>query len=509
MSQVESRARRQDIGLAAGPLLAIALALFLPDAYLDAQGESVPFGAAGRATAAIAIWMAVWWLSEAISVYVTALLPLVLMPLLGAAPIRRAAAPYAHELIFLFMGGFLIALAMERSGLHRRIALTTLRLVGERATQVVGGFMLVSAALSMWVSNTATTIMLLPVATSVIALVARQNGIADPAQAVADVASPIRNFALCLLLGIAYAASIGGVGTPIGTPPNVLLLSYAKNELGMDIGFARWMLFALPLVVCFLPLTWLLLTRVLYPIRIERIEGGERLVAQSLRELGPMNRSERIVFGVFLAAASLWVTRPLLVGLEVFGARPLSGLSDAGIAMLAAMALFLAPAGEARRRFVLDWETALNLPWGILLLFGGGLSLASAIQANGVGELLASRAMGLAGVPYVLVVLAIVAGVVFLTELTSNTATTATLVPLLAAVAPGLGFEPITLIVPVALAASCAFMLPVATPPNAIVFGSGLVGVVAMSRAGFWLNWLGIALITLLAYSLLMPVLGA
>ena len=509
MSNIESRGQRQDVGLVAGPLLALALALVLPDSYLNAQGEAVPFTAAGRATAAVAAWMAAWWLSEAVSVYVTALLPLVVMPLLGVATMRAAAAPYAHELIFLFMGGFLIALAMERCGLHRRIALRTLRLVGERATHVVAGFMLVSALLSMWVSNTATAIMLLPVAMSVIALVAHQHGIADAREAMADSASPIRNFALCLLLGIAYAASIGGVGTPIGTPPNVLLLSYAKNELGMDIGFARWMAFALPLVVCFLPLTWLLLTRFLYPIRIERIEGGAQLVADSLRDLGAMNRSERIVFGVFLAAALLWVTRPLLTGLEIFGARPLEGLSDAGIAMLAAMTLFLAPAGSSgSRRFVLEWETAQRLPWGILLLFGGGLSLAAAIQANGVGELLASYAMELAGVPYVVVLLAVVTGVVFLTELTSNTATTATLVPLLAAVAPGLGFEPISLIVPVALAASCAFMLPVATPPNAIVFGSGMVGVAAMSRAGFWLNWLGIALITLLAYALLLPLLA-
>jgi sodium-dependent dicarboxylate transporter 2/3/5 len=452
--------------------------------------------------------MAVWWLTEAISVYATALLPLVLMPLFGVAPIRSAAAPYAHELIFLFMGGFLIALAMQRWGLHRRIALNTLRLAGDRASRVIGGFMLVSAALSMWVSNTATAIMLLPVATSVIALVARQHGLDGTEAAIRDDTSPIRNFALCLLLGLAYSASIGGMGTPIGTPPNVLLLSYVETHLGREIGFARWMGLAIPLVAALLPLTWLLLTRVLYPIGFTHIEGGRRLVTDRLRALGPMSRAERIVLGVFLAAALLWVTRPLLSGLELFGGRPLAGLSDAGIAMLAAMILFITPAGSAPRRFVLDWDTALGLPWGILLLFGGGLSLAAAIQANGVGELLASRVVGLADVPPLVIVLAVITGIVFLTELTSNTATTATLVPLLAALAPGLGLDPLMLIVPAALAASCAFMMPVATPPNAIVFGSGLVSIAKMSRAGFWLNWLGIVLITLLAYSVLIPMLG-
>jgi sodium-dependent dicarboxylate transporter 2/3/5 len=359
----------------------------------------------------------------------------------------------------------------------------------------------------MWVSNTATAIMLLPVATSVIGLVARQHGVAGVEEAIADRDGPLRNFALCLLLGIAYAASIGGMGTPIGTPPNVLLLSYVKSHLDLEISFVRWMGVALPLVVVFLPLTWLLLTRVLYPLRLSHIEGGGRLVRDALRALGPMVRAERIVLVVFLLAAASWITRPLLVAIEVGGRHPLAGLSDAGIAMGAAMLLFVAPAERAPRRFVLDWETAMRLPWGILVLFGGGLSLAAAIQSNGVGELLASQVVGLAGTPSLLIVLFVLILIVFLTELTSNTATAATLIPILAALAPGLGVEPLLLIVPAALAASCAFMLPVATPPNAIVFGSGLVRIADMSRAGFWLNWLGIALITLLAYAVVLPVL--
>jgi sodium-dependent dicarboxylate transporter 2/3/5 len=284
------------------------------------------------------------------------------------------------------------------------------------------------------------------------------------------------------------------MGTPIGTPPNVLMLAYMRDHLGVEIGFARWMALMLPLVAIFLPLAWLLLTRLLYPIQFERIEGGKELLRTSLRELGPMSAGERVVLCVFLAAAALWMTRPLLTGLELGGTRPFAGLTDAGVAMLASLMLFLTPVDRRLARFALDWETAVGLPWGVLLLFGGGLSLAAAIQDNGVGELIAAQMAGFAGVPTLLVVAVVVAGVVFLTELTSNTATAATLIPILAALAPGLGIEPLVLAVPAALAASCAFMLPVATPPNAIVFGSGLVTIFEMSRAGFWLNWVGTAL---------------
>jgi sodium-dependent dicarboxylate transporter 2/3/5 len=511
VADTDARRTLQDLGLVAGPVAAIAVALLLPEAYVDGTGATVAFSSAGRVTAAAAVWMAIWWLTEAISIHATALLPLALLPLFGATTMSEAAAPYAHELIFLFMGGFLIALAMERWGLHRRIALSTLLLVGEDARRVVGGFMLATAALSMWVSNTATAIMLLPVAKSVVTLVAKQHGFDDPARAVDEPGSPVRSFAVCLLLGIAYAASIGGMGTPIGTPPNVLMLSYVESELGIEIGFARWMLFALPLVALFLPLAWWLLTRVLHPMGLGRIEGGHALVRESLAGLGGMNRAERLVLVVFVSAALLWMTRPLLARLEFGAVRPFDGLTDAGIAMLAALVLFVLPAGrdpgEGARRFVLDWPTAMRLPWGILVLFGGGLSLAAAIRATGVGELLASRVRGLEGVPAWAVIVVVVAGIVFLTELTSNTATTATLVPLLAAIAPGLGIDPLQLVVPAALAASCAFMLPVATPPNAIVFGSGWLSVADMSRAGFWLNWIAIVLITLAAQTLLLRLL--
>jgi sodium-dependent dicarboxylate transporter 2/3/5 len=397
---------------------------------------------------------------------------------------------------------------MERWGLHRRIALVVLRFTGDQPTYMVGGFMLVSAVLSMWVSNTATVIMMLPVAVSVFDLVARRVQPSGAGADLSDSTSAIRNFGLCLMLGIAYGASIGGIGTPIGTPPNLFLVSFAKENLGREISFVRWMAVALPLVAVFLPLTWLFLTRVIYRIRLRRIPGGSDFILDALAELGPPSRGERITLAVFLMAALLWVTRPLLTGLELAGTHPLAGLSDAGIAMLAAIALFVTPVERRSGRFALDWDTAVKLPWGILILFGGGLSLASAIQRNGVGELLGSQVAGFAGVPSLFVVLGVVTLIVFLTELTSNTATTATLIPILAALAPGLGMEPLLLAVPATLAASCAFMLPVATPPNAIVFGSGLIRVSEMSRAGFWLNWIGIFLVTAASYAVVMPLLA-
>ena len=497
----QRRRRLQDLGLVAGPALAALAFAALPDSYTSASGEPVPLSDAGRATAAVAVWMATWWLSEAIAVAATALLPLALFPLLGVAPMEEAAAPYAHPLVFLFVGGFLVALAMERCGLHRRLALRVLRLSGSRPSQIVAAFMLATALLSMWISNTAAAIMMLPVALSVVDLAGAQ--VSDESR---------RRFGLALLLGIAYAASLGGIATPIGTPPNLLLLSYLKSQLGLEIGFARWMAVGVPLVAAYLPLCWWLLTRSLRRDAGWRLEGAGALVAGGLGGLGPLGAAERRVLVVFLATCALWIGRPLLAELPVAGARPFAGLSDAGIAMLASLALFALPAGrdaQGALRFPLDWETALRLPWGILVLFGGGLSLAAAVQANGVDEWIGAQVAGFAGLPSPLIVLGVVTVVIFLTELTSNTATTATFLPILGALAGGLGVDPLLLLVPATLAASCAFMLPVATPPNAVVFASGLISIPQMSRAGFWLNWIGVALITGATYALVAPILGA
>ncbi|MXY49220.1 MAG: SLC13 family permease [Gemmatimonadetes bacterium] len=488
----------QWIGLIAGPLLAILLYSLLPHAYPNSAGETVEFSNAGRATTALAVWMAVWWMTEAVELYATALLPLVALPMTGAAPVRAAAAPYAHELIFLFMGGFLIALAMQRWGLHRRMALRALRAAGDHPAGIVACFMGVTAFFSMWVSNTATAVMMLPIALSIISLVEQ----VEPGTKTRP------HFALCLLLGIAYAASIGGIGTIIGTPPNVFLASFIQSNLGQEISFVRWMGVGLPLVAVFLPLAWLMLTRVLYPLRGERIEGSRAVTERAYQELGAMSRGERIVLAVFLLAALSWITRPLLVNVRIGDMHPMAGLSDPVIAMVAALILFVVPVDVKRRVFVMNWETALKLPWGILLLFGGGLSLAAAIRVNGVGEYIGHQLGILSGIPVLLLVMAVIALVIFLTELTSNTATTATFIPILAALAPVFDLHPFMLIVPAAIAASCAFMLPVATPPNAIVFGSGHVTIQQMIRAGFWLNLAGVVLITLLVYTVMIRMLG-
>lgn len=520
MESLKLKTTVQWIGLIAGPVLAVLLYSQLPHAYTNSAGETIAFSNAGRATMALAAWMAVWWMTEAVELYATALLPLVALPMTGAAPVRSAAAPYAHELIFLFMGGFLIALAMQRWGLHRRLALKALRAAGDHPAGIVACFMGVTAFFSMWVSNTATAVMMLPIALSIIALVEQvepgsvgggvgNGGSGNGGTGDSGFGTKTRpHFALCLLLGIAYAASIGGIGTIIGTPPNVFLASFIQSSLGEEISFVRWMGVGLPLVAVFLPLTWLMLTRVLYPVRGVRIEGSRAVTEKAYRELGAMSRGERVVLAVFLLAALSWIARPVLVQVQIGGMHPLAGLSDPVIAMVAALTLFVVPVDVKRRVFVMNWETAVKLPWGILLLFGGGLSLAAAIRANGVGEYIGHQLAFLSGVPTLLLVMAVIALVIFLTELTSNTATTATFIPILAALSPVFDLHPYMLIVPAAIAASCAFMLPVATPPNAIIFGSGHVTIQQMIRAGFWLNLLGVILITLLVYTVMMRMLG-
>jgi sodium-dependent dicarboxylate transporter 2/3/5 len=504
-----SRELLQRIGLPAGPLLALVTYLALPEGYTDSAGAWLALEGPARATMAIAAWMAVWWLSEAIPIYATALLPLALLPLSGAATIRDAARPYGHELIYLFMGGFIIALAMQRWGLHRRIALRALSVVGRDPRSTVGGFMLVTALLSMWVSNTATVVMMLPIAISVIGLVWRAEGRGEWDGASPLPAGETRNFALCLLLGIAYGASIGGIGTLIGTPPNLFLASFVQSQLGHEISFVGWMAIGLPLVAVFLPVVWWGLTRWLYPVSGRVTAGSGTYTREALAALGPMRTGEWVTLAVFATTACTWILRPVLNDLEIAGLRPLAGLTDAGVAVIAALSLFVIPVDRKERVFAMDWETAVQLPWGVLILFGGGLSLAAAIQANGVGAHIGNQVGALASWPPLLLMAGVTALVIFLTELTSNTATTATFVPILAGLAPGLDLSPYVLIVPATIAASCAFMLPVATPPNAIVFGSGTLTVPEMSRAGLWFNLVGIVLITAVTYAVALPLLTA
>ena len=463
------------IGLALGPLLfVLMLAAPVPSGMEPAAWDA----------AAVGLLMALWWMTEAVPIPATSLLPLVAFPLLGIADIGGAAAPYANPIIFLFLGGFLLALAMERWGLHRRLALSLVRMIGMRPMAVVTGFAASSAFLSMWVSNTATTLMMLPIGLSVVELVRR----GDP--------SAGRNFAIVLMLTIAYSSSIGGMATLIGTPPNAFFAGFMLETYDRTIGFVQWMAFGLPIVLVSLPIMLVILARIAYPIRIREIPGGRRHVDEMLHDMGAMSRGEKIVAVVFSAAAVLWITRPLLDGI-------VPGLTDAGIAIGMAMLLFLLPVDLARGEFAMDWKTAERVPWGVLILFGGGLSLAGAISETGLAAWLGGQMTLLSDWPLLAVILVVTATVVLLTELTSNTATAAAFLPIVASVSAGLGHDPMMLAVPAVLAASCAFMLPVATPPNAIVYGSSFVTIPQMARAGAYLNGVFILLITLLSYVLL------
>lgn len=455
------------IGLVAGPLAGIA-------AYLALAGSHLPH--AGRATAAVAALMAVWWLTEALEIAVTALVPLVLFPILGVAPLDRAAAPYADKLIFLFMGGLMVGLAMERWNLHRRLALLLIRRVGANPAGLVGGFMLATGLLSMWVSNTATTVMMLPIAMSVAQLVAPPSATGRAA-----------NFAPCLLLGVAYAASIGGIATLIGTPPNALLAAFLERETGATLSFLEWTRIALPIVVLFGPLAWFALAFVTFPVRGIDLSSTPDLIKAELRAMGPWTRPEKLVLAVFVAMGAAWLARPNIAewtGLPV---------EDAGIAVGGALALFLLPAGKGEA--LMNWEWAKRLNWDVLILFGGGLSLAAAISTHGLAEwlgthLTAAHALGGFGL-----LLVVTAGIVFLGELASNTAMVATFLPILAATAAGTGLDARVLLIPATIAASLGFVLPVGTPPNALVFASGRVTIRQMARAGLLLDALGILVV--------------
>ena len=497
------------IGLFAGPLLGLVCYSLLPLRYAIGPDQWVDFTQAGRATLGLMVWMACWWLTEAVDIEATALLPIVAFPLAGVAPLSKVLPPYAADVIFLFMGGFIIGLAIERWGLDRRLAFSILRLVGARPGAIVGGFMAVTAFLSMWVSNTACAAMMVPIALSVVDMVLRTRtgaGLKESGGIPQD-RIPERNFATGLLLCIAYAASIGGIATVIGSPPNGIAVRYIEQTFARDVTFFDWLLVGGPFTLIFLPIAWLLVTRVLFPADIGEIQGGRQHFDEEYRKLGPITRGEAIVLAVFGVTAALWITSPLLKNIAVGGMTPFAALSDAGIAMLASLALFVIPV-DLRGTRVMNWATATKLPWGVLMLFGGGLTLAAAIEANGVSKFLGNSSRGLAGLPPLVVLLAITTMTVFLSELTSNTAQVATMVPVLGAMAPAIGMNPYLLIIACTLGASSAYMMPVGTPPNAIVFGTGLVRLPQMMKAGFWLNLAGILVITALGMLFIAPLLG-
>jgi len=468
-----------------GRIVGVVLALLVyhaPAAWL------VGMSAEAQATAAVATLMAVWWMTEAVPLPVTSLLPLLLFPAAGVMTLDESAAPFANKYVFLFMGGFMIARAVERWGLHRRIALLTVLTAGTQPTRLVAGFMIATAFLSMWISNTASTVMMLPIGMSLIALVG--NTLPDEEK------SDSSNFAICMMLGIAYAASLGGLSTLVGTPTNIALAGFAEKQ-GIEIGFGRWMLFATPLAIVMLILTWLLLTRVVFPIRIKHIPGGRQLIRKELEKLGRVSRGEYTVLAVFASTALAWVCRGSLAKWTWLTEKiPLvAKIDDTQIALAAAILLFVIPVDRRKRIQALDWETAKTIPWGVLLLFGGGFSLAKAVTVSGLAEWIGGNVALLQNAPHVAMIIGVTLMIVFLTELTSNTPTIVAFLPILHSVARGIDLDPMLLMVPATVAASCAFMLPVATPPNAIVFGSGHISIHSMVKAGMWLNMLAIVLI--------------
>jgi sodium-dependent dicarboxylate transporter 2/3/5 len=488
------------VALAAGPVI-FALTFVVPaPASLPTEGWRVT-GIAGM--------MAVWWLTAVIPLEATALLPIVLLPLLGVAPIGDVTRSYADPIIFLFLGGFFLAATLERWNLHKRFALATVRIAGTDGPRVILAFILASAALSMWISNTATAVMMLPIAKAVAGGMdmgipggpAGRRATPPPTSQGSTSTETGQGFPVALMLAIAYGCSIGGVATLVGTPPNAIFAGAARQLLDIDVSFGGWMLTGLSVSLPMLILCWLLLLR-LYRVR-GHVPGLDDAVERESAAMTRLGGAERFILGVFAVTAASWIFRApkTIGGVRIPGLSDvLPGISDSGIAIAAALVLFVVPLRRSRFPAALNWEAASKVPWGILLLFGGGLALASAFAESGLTEWIGGRLETLRGAPFPVVILATTALFVFLTELTSNTATSALGMPLIAGVALGLGVPPLPLMAAAALAASMAFMLPVATPPNAIVFGSGTLRPVHMAKAGIWLNLLAIAVITLVIW---------
>ncbi len=497
--------RRQLIGLLAGIALAVLVYFIFPSGAADtvanspgAKADTEYSAQAMRVVAATTVLMAAWWMTEAIPLAATALLPIAIFPIMGVAPFKDVSSPYASATIFLFMGGFLMALGLQRWNLHRRLALYVVKLVGTSPKRIILGFMIATGFMSMWVSNTATAVVMLPIGTSVLMLTAETVGGMDKQ----------KRFATALMLAIAYSASIGSLGTLIGTPPNALLKGYMEEAHGITIGFGEWMLVGMPVAIVFTFLAWWLLITVFKP-EIDQIPGGKELINEEIKKLGPWTFPQVAVGVIFVLAALAWIFIPL--GRTRFGWD--FPYDDAIVGIIAGLLMFTIPAKADGKR-LLDWETANEMPWDVLLLFGGGLSLSAMFTATGLSLWIGEAAKGLAVLPTFLLLAAVAAVVLFLTELTSNTATAATFLPIMGGVAVGIGLTEATdmnvllLAIPVALSATCAFMLPVATPPNAIAYSSGYVTMGEMIKAGVWLNLIGLVLISLATYFIAVPVFG-
>ncbi len=469
------------VGLFLGPVFFLTILLW-PEPFLSNEGDAV---------IAVALWMITWWLSEAVSISVTALLPLLLFPLLDIMPIAEVGNNYGSPIIFLFFGGFVMALALEKVNLHRRIALNIIRITGTTPNKVVLGFMIATASLSMWISNTATTVVMLPIAMSVIKLLIHD---------IDGFTKKDRNFAVSVLLGIAFSANAGGIATVIGTPPNSILIGLLENEYQIEISFLKWMLFALPFSIIMIGLSYVTLVHLIFPSKGLNFSASKEVIQVELRKLGPTRSKEKMVLGIFAVTVSLWIFRTLIN--SIF---PSLGLSDTMISMFSAISLFAVPFNLKKGDFILDWKDTEKLAWGILILFGGGLALAKGMSVSGivdqVSQSIAAGNFSVTATASLLILL-----MLFMTELMSNVALVAVLAPVVAGIAIGLGIPMVYLLIPVTMASSCAFMLPMATPPNAIVFASGFIEVKDMVKAGVLLNIVAV-LILIVLFEYVIPLL--
>ncbi len=466
------------IGLILGPVLFL-LIISLPFDLVSESGDRV---------IAVAIWMIVWWITEAVSISVTALLPLLLFPILKVMPLEEVGANYGSPIIFLFFGGFVLALALEKVNLHKRIALNIIKITGTTPNKVVLGFMIATASLSMWISNTASTVVMLPIALSVIRLL-----IQDEDGFTAD----DRNFALSVMLGIAYSANAGGIATVIGTPPNSVLIGLLENQYQIEISFLRWMTIGLPFSIILLGICYLVLVKWMFPNRQLKFNASKEVIEQELSKLGPTSGKEKMVLAIFGFTVFLWIFRTVINGIF-----PALELSDTLISMFGAIAIFALPYNLKKGDFILGWQDTDKLAWGILILFGGGLALANGMSVSGIVDMV-SGAIANADVSVFITVSLLILLMLFMTELMSNVALVAVLAPVVAGIAIGLDIPMLYLLIPVTIASSCAFMLPMATPPNAIVFASGYIRVHQMARAGIVLNFISVGLLILMFHFVL------
>lgn len=469
---------KQIIFLFLGPLLFILLQCFKPPEGMSEAAYSVLCST---------LWIAIWWVTETVPIAITALLPIVLFPLTGALDVSTTTASYGHKYIFLYMGGFIIAIAIEKWNLHKRIALQIIKLIGTNISKIILGFMIATAFLSMWISNTATSVMMLPIGMSIVSQLKNNRNTENNENSV---------FGKALMLGIAYSASIGGLATLIGTPPNLVFAGYVEEVYNLEISFWQWIKFGLPISIFLLFISWYYLTHFAFKLKKQSFPGGKEEINRLVVELGPMKREEKIVLSVFAITAFCWITRSFLLE------KIVPGIDDTIIAIISGILLFTLPSSVKGKR-IIKWEEAVKMPWGIILLFGGGMALASGFESSGLAVWLGSQMNLLKSLPLFLLVLVIIAAVNFITELTSNLATTAMLLPILAPIAIGLGVNPYVLMVATTVAASCAFMLPVATPPNAVVFGSGYLRIPDMVKTGILMNILSILLLSLMVYFIL------